>query len=178
MNRDDERKQATVDPEFGYALNDNRGMTKKEKDKAQYVLKEQMKRKKQLESESQEYLHMSYPHNRVQSLSIQSTMTETEFNERDWTPQDSSYGAAFPLCGFMPKSIRQLVEKVIIALVSVFIIYAIVSIAIMLTTDNSGGKSSSHKYDDFYITDDDFYVTDDERQAYNQKYDDDDDYLR
>lgn len=175
MAIDDETNKASLDYEAGNASTDFTAMSKTAQEKQKYIRKEQMHRQKLLDEESQNYLQMTYPaDNRGQSLSMQSTMTETDFTDRDWTPEDSSYGAAFPFCGWVPKSLRQGVEKAIIALVGLFVIYLIVSIAMILKPDNP--NSSGYKTDDFYITDDDFYVTND-NVAYDDD-DDDDDYLR
>ncbi len=172
-----ERQTPSHDYEANYSSSDYTAMPRAEREKAQYILKEQLRRAKMQQDENQQYLHTSYPQNRINSLSIQSTMTgETEFNENDWTPPDSSYGAAFPFCGWVPKRIRQGTEKLMIALAGFLVIYGIVMIAIRLTGDGNG-RSSSYRHDDFRISDDDLYVADgdDDRNAYNYKYGDDGD---
>mmetsp|Transcript_3794 Transcript_3794/g.4650 ORF Transcript_3794/g.4650 Transcript_3794/m.4650 type:complete len:169 (-) Transcript_3794:228-734(-) len=158
MATDRDSQTPTHDYEANYSSSDYNVVSRAEREKAQYILKEQMKRSKMLEEENRQYLNMSYPHNRINSLSIQSTATgETEFNDTDWTPPDSSYGAAFPFCGWVPKRIRQGTEKFMIALALFLLVYVIVSIAIRITGD---GRSSSYKHDDFSIGDDAFYVAD------------------
>ena len=167
MNVEDERI-SDHHREAGYSQTEYRQMSKTQKQKDEYIRKEQRHRKEMMEQDnknnSYSNLYSAYPQERVQTLSMQSTMTENEFNERDWTPQDSSYGAAFPFCGWVPKSKRQLIEKVMIALAGLFVIYVITTIAMLLTSDRR--SSSSYKNDDI---DDDFYV--------REQVDDDDDYM-
>ena len=149
MNVDDERI-ADYYNEAGYSQTDYKKMTMPQRQKDEYIRKEQINRKQMMEKEqnstSKSYsdLYSAYPQERVQTLSMQSTMTENEFSERDWTPQDSSYGAAFPFCGWVPKSKRQLIEKVLLGLAGFFVIYMIVNIAMLLTSD----KDSSYQYYD------------------------------
>lgn len=186
MNVDDE-ETATQDLENGTVQgydNDNtpattnyKVMSRSEQERARYVQKEQLYREKMMAEENRRNMFMTYPHYRFPSLgSVTSTATDTEYNDIDWTPEDSSYGAAFPFCGWVPKSLRQAFEKAMIALTGLLIIYAIVSIAILLTGDGDkkNGKTSTYSYDDFYSIDDDFYV----RDQWNDDNDDMDDYMR
>lgn len=112
------------------------------------------------------------------SLSIQSTRSSEKsipFDNSDWTPVDSSYGGAFPFCGWIPKKKRQAIEKLLIVVFGIFMIYSIVNVATKLT----GGNDRSHS-SNWVETDDDFYVQnhdDAEYRAYQMNYDDDDDYL-
>lgn len=152
-------------------------MSKAEQARANYILKEQMNRQKMMERDNNKVvnpLEMGYPQSGLPSLSIQSSGTMTEFREDEWTPQDSSYGAAFPCCGWIPKRIRQAIERVLIALVGLLIIYTVVSIAILLTGDHKSQKSNASDYNYMDNLYDDLYVKDT-----NTYYDDDsDDYVR
>lgn len=175
MNVDDERL-ADYYREDGYSRTDYRQMSKTRKQKDDYIRKEQMNRKitmtQEQGSKSYSNLYAAYPQERVQTLSMQSTVTDNEFTERDWTPQDSSYGAAFPWCGWVPKSKRQLIEKIMIALAGLFVIWLITTIAMLLTSSDKKNGSSSYGDDDSLQLDDDFYVKD--QQWYG---DDNDDYM-
>mmetsp|Transcript_21157 Transcript_21157/g.24039 ORF Transcript_21157/g.24039 Transcript_21157/m.24039 type:complete len:178 (-) Transcript_21157:174-707(-) len=145
-------------------------LSKEDKQKAKYIKKEQLNRLKMIEEENNKYLHSSYAPNRLKSISMQSTQTEaTDCHDLDWTAEDSSYGAAFPFCGWIPKQIREAIEIGIYGLASFALIYLIVSIAILLSGDrdsSSSDKSSKLQTDDdFYITDDYFYVNNDNYYA-------------
>ena len=72
----------------------------------------------------------------------------------DWTPQDSSYGAAVPVCGWIPKRIRKLIEIIFFLLLTALIIFLVVKIGIILTSEH---KSSSGTDVDLW-TDDDRYI--------------------
>lgn len=151
--------------EAGYAST-NVAKSKSEREKAKYIQKEKVNRQKMMANDNNDsnrsFLEMTYPQHRMPSLSMQSTGTDTDFTDNDWTPQDSSYGAAFPFCGWVPKSIRQAVEKAMIFLAGFLVIYAIVSIAILLTGDGERkkAKTTTYNYDDNFFTDDNFYVND------------------
>jgi len=149
--------------------------------KETFVRKEQKIRSEQLEKENQRYIRQSsrapYGADRMQYLDIQATRTESTDGEVEWTPQDSSYGAAFPCFGFVPKRIRQAIERVLIVISLILTIYMIVSTAIKLSSGLSSSSSSSNLH-----MDDDFYVengADDDANwnAYYNTYDDDNDDL-
>lgn len=186
MNVDDEKTTTqdvgtgtgtTDGNEYASSTTNYKVMSRSQKEKDRYIQKEQLYREKMLAQENRN-VFMTYPHYRMPSLgSVQSTVTDTDYNDIEWTPEDSSYGAAFPFCGWLPKSLRQALEKALIALTGLLIIYAIVSIAILLTGDGEkkNGKTSTYNYDDFYSIDDDFYVRD---QWNVDDNDDADDYMR
>lgn len=72
----------------------------------------------------------------------------------DWTPQDSSYGAAVQAFGWVPKRIRKLLEGVFVVLIITFLIFIVVKAGIKL---KSSGSSSSGG-EDIYFEDDDHYL--------------------
>lgn len=76
------------------------------------------------------------------------------FNE--WTPQDSAYGAACPVCGSIPKKIRRAIEMIIMLLVLASFVYLIVTTSIRLTANRSSSGSDSGQID----VDDDYYIDD------------------
>lgn len=127
--------------------------------------------------------------------------TLSDFDNAEWTPQDSAYGAACPVCGWIPKRIRQAIEISLIVVALGLAVFFIVRTSILLTNDHNGGSgdgsnsdaASSNKNDwsvndlddDFYIEycyddngcfqDDDDDLFDDDVNAYNnQGYGDDD----
>ncbi len=162
MNKVDERTSDQYH-EAGYSQTNYTEMSSRtQKQKDEYIRKEQIERKRAMEQEgrrnSHSNLYSAYPQERVQTLSIQSTMTDNEFSANDWTPQDSSYGAAFPYCGWVPKKKRKMIEKVIYVLAGFFVLWLITTIAMLLTSDNK--KSSSSVYYDDNLGDDDHYVDD------------------
>ena len=151
---------------------------KKNIERAKYVQKEQRIRLQQLEKENKRYMQRSSPFalQRIHSIDIQtSTETDSSFDHKEWTPQDSSYGAAFPFCGWIPKHIRELIEKVLVGFSLSFVFYMIISTAIKLTSSSnqSDNGQSINLDDDFYVSD--MQYDDYERNAYNQRSDDYDD---
>ncbi|KAL7476484.1 hypothetical protein ACHAW6_002340 [Cyclotella cf. meneghiniana] len=73
----------------------------------------------------------------------------------DWTPQDSSYGAAVPAFGWIPKRIRKLIEILFLLLVTAVLIYVVVKLGIILIgnehSSSSGGELIIWNDDDHYI---------------------------
>ena len=80
-----------------------------------------------------------------------------------WTPQDSSYGAAVPLCGYIPKRTRKLIEIIFFLVLSALIIYLVVKLGIKLTEhehqSSAGGLDLDD--DDHYIANNNVDVDDD-----------------
>jgi hypothetical protein len=154
--------------------------------KSLYIQKEQKLRAKMLADETNQVHMLSGisqqhgPNNSDYSLSITKTKTDSSdsmFDHNDWTPQNSPYGGAFPLCGWIPKRIRQAIESMLLVVVGFGTIYFIVSVAIKLTGSGSSSSGSSSTYDELY---DDHYVVagndDAEYVAYNVYDDDTDDF--
>lgn len=171
------RDQINVNDQYTN-ISDNVSPTNKAK--SAYILKEQKLRAKMLEQETKQVLILSGTSHRDFSLSIQKTETDSAdsmFDQNDWTPQNSSYGGAFPLCGWIPKRIRQATESILLVVVGFGTIYFIVSVATKLTGSVSSSSGSSSMYDEF---DDDHYVVagndDAEYVAYNVYDDDTDDW--
>ncbi len=82
-------------------------------------------------------------------------------NRIEWTPQDSSYGAAVPAFGWIPKRIRKLLEGIFLVLVITFLIFVVVKTGIKLKSSGSGGGG------DIYFEDDDHYIAFDDDEARN-----------
>jgi len=70
------------------------------------------------------------------------------FDEAEWTPPDSSYGAAIPVGGWIPKPIRRTIEGTLIALGTLMLVYMVVTTSMRVTNErnrskqNDGGGSS------------------------------------
>jgi hypothetical protein len=121
-------------------------------------------------------IHGAYPLHMKDSID-QGDDNSTVFSEKDWTPQDSSYGGAFPFCGCIPKRIRRRIEKFIYFSTGLFVIYALVMISMILF--GSGNHRSSRTNSSLNLYDDDHYIAfndDAEAKAYNTFYKDDDDF--
>jgi hypothetical protein len=83
----------------------------------------------------------------------------------EWTPQDSSYGAAVPACGWVPKRIRKLFEGIMFLIIVALLIFVIVKTGMHL-------KSSGSWEENRYFSDDDHYVANDgdmDRQSNDQR---------
>lgn len=72
----------------------------------------------------------------------------------EWTPQDSSYGAAVPAFGWIPKRVRKMLEGFFLVIIFGLLIYVVVKVGIKLKSSGSGGG------EDIYFDDDDHYLAD------------------
>jgi len=78
-----------------------------------------------------------------------------DFDESEWTPKDSSYGAAIPVAGWIPKNTRRLIEYSLIMIVLLFFVYLVVATSIRITDDNAGTDTDDDN--GFVNLDDDYY---------------------
>jgi len=111
-----------------------------------------------------------------------SSSTLSDF--QDWTPQDSAYGAACPVCGWIPKNIRQLIEYTLLTLIIFSIVYLIVTTSIRISSSSSSSSSSATNNSGGNLVDDDYFVEWGDSENYSnsgsdedESVDDDDDYL-
>jgi hypothetical protein len=72
----------------------------------------------------------------------------------DWTPQDSSYGAALPAFGCIPKRIRKLIEIAFVLVITAMLIYFVIKLGILLI----GSDHSASTKDLDFLNDDDHYI--------------------
>eukprot|EP00588_Corethron_pennatum_P009989 CAMPEP_0194267428 /NCGR_PEP_ID=MMETSP0169-20130528/1930_1 /TAXON_ID=218684 /ORGANISM="Corethron pennatum, Strain L29A3" /LENGTH=451 /DNA_ID=CAMNT_0039008259 /DNA_START=260 /DNA_END=1615 /DNA_ORIENTATION=- len=79
----------------------------------------------------------------------------------DWTPEDSSYGAACPVCGCLPKRFRRLIEFSLYTALGFILIFVVVMFSIKLTED----VVTNNTDDDYHLTRYDDY--DDFKNYYN-----------
>ena len=56
-----------------------------------------------------------------------------DFHESEWTPPDSSYGAAIPLFGWIPKNTRRHIEFTILLILVLGLVYLVVMLSIMIS---------------------------------------------
>jgi hypothetical protein len=116
-----------------------------------------------------------------------------DFDETEWTPQDSAYGAAIPVCGWVPKRLRQGIEATVIAITVFALVYLVVTTSISISESKSGGthhlsrndtylNSGVKNYDNKLKFDDDYYIENSQYQSdwyveNSQYHDDEDDYF-
>jgi hypothetical protein len=113
------------------------------------------------------------------TLPLNSSMSSSEdtisnFRSSEWTPHDSAYGAACPVCGSLPKHTRRMIEFSLIAGMVIGFVYLLVTTSIDLSNSKSTRtiSGSNATASDEYISgqialDDDLYA------AYNRNGDDD-----
>jgi hypothetical protein len=85
-------------------------------------------------------------------------------NTIEWTPQDSSYGAAVSAFGWLPKRIRKLAESVFVVLTFAILVYLVIKIGAEISRTHSSSSGG-----DLDLDDDDHYI------AHNNKNGGDDD---
>mmetsp|Transcript_3541 Transcript_3541/g.8455 ORF Transcript_3541/g.8455 Transcript_3541/m.8455 type:complete len:386 (-) Transcript_3541:1809-2966(-) len=131
--------------------------------------------------------------NEKDSLSIPIARTKSstgdsiaDFDDSEWTPPDSSYGAACPVCGCIPKRVRQMIEMTLITAMVFGLIYLVVKASMIIAESHRGHDVSTGNAADSYfnggsynrtgtssasstnvVTDDDVYV-----EKYNNYNDD------
>lgn len=67
-----------------------------------------------------------------------------DFDASEWTPPDSSYGAAIPVAGWIPKGIRRSIEWTVLGCVAALIVFLIVRTS--LRADSNNHSSSGSRY--------------------------------
>ena len=119
----------------------------------------------------------------VTGLSTDDEDSVSDFQDNEWTPHDSAYGAACPVCGFIPKHIRKLIEFTIIMAMALGFVYLLVTTSIQINNDrqaakeNSGNSTSTSNNNGQLALDDDLYVeaySNNNNQQQNGDGDDDD----
>lgn len=107
-----------------------------------------------------------------------------DFQPSEWTPQDSSYGAAIPVAGWIPKHIRRTIEWTLIGLGVVGLAFVIVTTSMRITdgADRSHNQTTTggidYEYDGGTGLDDTYaeYTDDDYASRYNSYNTNDDDF--
>jgi hypothetical protein len=95
-----------------------------------------------------------------------------DFQESEWTPPDSSYGAAIPVFGWVPKTTRRYIEFLLMLLLIAGLVYLVVTISFIISEARHDNSINNGGTLDFL--DDDRYVdyTDDTTSGQQQQYDD------
>ena len=94
------------------------------------------------------------PPDQAASLSLSHLMIGSRsIDEKvDWTPQDSSYGAAVSAFGWLPKRIRKIIEGFFVIFIMTLLIYIAVKTGIKLKSSGNGnGEDTIMNDDDYYI---------------------------
>lgn len=122
-------------------------------------------------------------------LSKDSSTSIGDFDTSEWTPQDSSYGAAIPIAGWIPKRIRRDIEWTVSVMLISLCAFLIITTSMraerhkhnddVTTYDTNGLDLDDDRYmyydDAFYKQQDDVY--NDEEEEFEQDEDDMDDYM-
>jgi hypothetical protein len=102
--------------------------------------------------------YYNIPHNQNPSLSTSACVAKDMDLEKgyqsddhiEWTPQDSSYGAAVPACGCVSKRKRKLFEGIMLVIVVILMIFVLVKAGVHLRSSGSGAKNRYFSDDDHY----------------------------
>jgi hypothetical protein len=72
----------------------------------------------------------------------------SDFSKSEWTPPDSAYGAACPVCGWIPKHVRRMIEFSLICLMVLAFLYMVVTLSSHISNahKDAESKSSSSQY--------------------------------
>jgi hypothetical protein len=95
-----------------------------------------------------------------------------DFHESEWTPPDSSYGAAIPIAGCIPKHIRRAIEVTLIGLGVVGLVFLIVTLSIRVSEEvgrNRDVVDSNSEFDGGTGLDDNLNT---DASAYDDYFDD------
>jgi hypothetical protein len=98
------------------------------------------------------------------------TSTVADFDETEWTPPDSSYGAAIPVAGWIPKEIRRLIEWTFLAMLVGAVVYLLITISMLRGHNGDEGENSAKAYDkssSSYSSGGGLYLDDDRYIAYD-----------
>ena len=59
----------------------------------------------------------------------------------EWTPDDSAYGAACPVFGWIPKSMRKIIEATFIFVLVLIFVVVVISASIKMSNDKNGNRT-------------------------------------
>ena len=133
-----------------------------------YILKEQQVRKKWLKnvdaativlnqhdrSDVSSQATSNTPYHFMSSNQSSSDHKYTSEDNIEWTPQDSSYGAACQMFGWIPKRLRKIAEGIMLVIILGLLIFGIIKTGMYMKASGSGEEAS-------YFSDDDHYVAND-----------------
>mmetsp|Transcript_2908 Transcript_2908/g.4028 ORF Transcript_2908/g.4028 Transcript_2908/m.4028 type:complete len:139 (-) Transcript_2908:281-697(-) len=109
---------------------------------------------------SSNYHRYSADANQLSTNDAQSNQNEAiDLESVVWTRPDSSYGAACPICGFLPKRIRKKMEYIILLSLATLFVGFVITASIRLSNDKSkgDGDKSSYSVPKKWDYDDDYY---------------------
>lgn len=72
-----------------------------------------------------------------------------DFHESEWTPPDSSYGAAIPVAGCIPKHIRRAIEVTLFGLGIIGLVFLIVTTSIRVSEEVSKNRDTADSNSEF-----------------------------
>lgn len=85
-----------------------------------------------------------------------------DFSRSEWTPQDSAYGAACPVCGCIPKPFRRMIEFSMIGVMLLGFVWMVITASIHVANARSKNSTMSNATDvssyNMISVDDDYYV--------------------
>ena len=133
-----------------------------------YILKEQQVRKEWLKnvdaativlnqhdrSDVSSQATSNTPYHFMSSNQSSSDHKYTSEDNIEWTPQDSSYGAACQMFGWVPKRLRKIAEGIMLVIILGLLIFGIIKTGMYMKASGSGEEAS-------YFSDDDHYVAND-----------------
>jgi hypothetical protein len=110
----------------------------------------------------------------ISSVSMDEESSIGDFSKSEWTPEDSAYGAACPVCGCIPKHVRRTVEFSMIGIMVLAFVWMVITASIHVTNAHRNAAVSNSTSTDTYngqmiAVDDDFYVevTNDDVNVYD-----------
>ena len=139
-----------------------------------------MKSESDTSKERKRHFHLLMSNKRSPPVtSVKSSDTLESFKSNEWTPPDSSYGAACPVCGCVPKRVRRMIEISLLAAMAIGFIYLLVSTSIYVSNERhkNATNSSNMNSGQVALDDDAYYVAfDDVVNGQNNNANDNDDY--
>jgi hypothetical protein len=99
-----------------------------------------------------------------------------DFQESEWTPPDSSYGAAIPVFGWVPKNTRRYIEFLMMLLLIAGLVYLVVKVSVIIAdarhenSINNGGTLDFLDDDRYVDYTDDTTNEQDEEDQYDDTY--------
>lgn len=106
---------------------------------------------------------------RITSLRSADEESISNFSISEWTPQDSAYGAACPVCGWIPKQMRRMIEFSLICFMVLVFLWMVVTVSSHIS--NAHKNSVMYNSTDYYsgqmiAANDDYYVEANLTQTY------------
>ena len=68
-----------------------------------------------------------------------------DFSRSEWTPPDSAYGAACPVCGWIPKHVRRMIEFSLICVMVLAFLYMVVTVSSYISNSHKEAESKNNR---------------------------------